>query len=231
MVLDNKEVQLNKSVIDRNAHDIKNQLMIIMSMANNIESVSKNNDIKKYSYHIKESVYNCRYMLSLISNKAQEVPYNNKLINIHCVFASLLDSFYLEKNIIFKNKMNAKNPRIYANKTLIVNALYNIIINAVQEIEYAGKVTIKTYNKKKNPKSNYECSQWLFIEIEDSGKGINKDNNKKVFDQYFTTKKNKSGIGLFSAKNTIEKHNGTISVKCKQAKGAAFIIGLPVHVE
>lgn len=232
MEVEKKNEELDKSVIDRNAHDIKNQLMIIMSMANNINNITADEEIKKYSYFIKETAFNCRYMLSEIgSDMNEEIQENNKLINMHYVLSSLLDSFCMEKDIEFTEKMKAGNPRIYANKVFVINAVYNVLLNAVQAIDCKGKIKIKTYNKKKNPNLCYDCTQWLYIEIADSGQGIDIENKDKVFDENYTTKKNKRGLGLFSAKSTIEKCNGTINIKSIKGEGATFIICLPCHVE
>lgn len=230
--MDKKDIMVENNVVDRNVHDIKNQLMIIMSMTNNISDIAENDDVKKYSYFIKETVYNCRYMLSNIDIDINEVSNeNNNLINMHYVLKSLLDSFCLEKDIIFVDKMNAGNPRIYAHKVSMINAVYNVLLNAVQAVEWAGTITINTCNKKKNKYSDFECTQWLCIEIADDGNGIKKEYTQKVFEENFTTKKNKRGIGLYSAKRTIEKYNGTINIKSSQSEGATFVISIPCHVE
>jgi len=228
----NNELQVYKNTVERNSHDIKNQLMLILAMANNIQHTSEDSNEKKYAYFIKDAVYSCNYMLSLMSDDTQIKPESkNKLFNVHHLIISMLDAFRYEGNIEFVNNMKAHNPRIYANKVLITNAIYNLIINAIQAIDHSGKITIQTQNKKQNSNSDFKCNEWLSIEIEDNGMGIEAENADKIFDQFFTTKTNCSGIGLYSAKITLDKHNGTINVHSQKGKGASFVVCLPCHVE
>jgi signal transduction histidine kinase len=65
------------------------------------------------------------------------------------------------------------------------------------------------------------------LEIEDSGKGIAKENLKKIFNPFFTTKDQGTGLGLPIVKKIIEGHNGTIGIKSKTDSGTTVTIRLP----
>jgi len=103
---------------------------------------------------------------------------------------------------------------IYANEFLQV--MINIIKNAVDSVSRQGKIIIKLYR--------YGDS--IIISVEDNGEGIDKEIISKVFDPYYTTKKNSMGLGLYMTKIIVEKHmNGVIEVE-RLPKGSLFKISI-----
>ena len=69
----------------------------------------------------------------------------------------------------------------------------------------------------------------LVIQISDNGIGISTEQQKKIFDLYFTTKKDGNGLGLSISQKIISQHNGSISVSSKVNKGTTFKIILPIQ--
>ena len=96
----------------------------------------------------------------------------------------------------------------------------NLFVNAAQSIEDKGIMTIKTFAG--NGK--------VHIQVSDSGKGIPRENIKKVFDPGFTTKGVGvgTGLGLSICYNIIQKHRGKIEVESDVNKGTTFTVSLPV---
>jgi len=95
-------------------------------------------------------------------------------------------------------------------------ALLNIIINAIEAMEeMTGKLSV----------SIYAGDEENFIKISDNGCGISEENIQKLFEPYFTSKRNGMGLGLASTLNIIQSHNAHIDVKSQVGKGTSFIIG------
>ena len=96
-------------------------------------------------------------------------------------------------------------------------AFTNILVNAIEAME-AGKgelfITIT------NTPSNY------MISIRDNGRGIPSEYLQKLFEPFFTMKKNGIGLGLPAAYSIIQSHKGDIRVESQVNKGAEFIISL-----
>jgi len=101
--------------------------------------------------------------------------------------------------------------------------ILNILANA-QDIFLARKIQTPTIDIQVTQKNNYIC-----IQIEDNGKGIDKRNIDKIFDIYFTTKERKegSGLGLYMSKLIIETKLGGEITANNSKKGAVFCISLP----
>jgi len=103
-------------------------------------------------------------------------------------------------------------------------AILNLFINAQQAMPNGGELMIKTSQE----------ADKIKIEVIDTGIGIehnNKEELYKIFEAYYSTKKEGTGLGLAMTKRIIEQHNGTISVHSEPGKGTSFTILLPIENE
>lgn len=100
----------------------------------------------------------------------------------------------------------------------IKQALVNLLNNAIDACEKDDTVEMTCSEAENN----------LIIKISDSGKGIPDDNLNKIFNLYYTTKENGTGIGLSIVQQIVSQHNGTIEIKSKENKGTIFTITLPI---
>lgn len=141
----------------------------------------------------------------------------------HNIVKATKDSFnYLElrssKQVEFKFKTS--NLEIFSsiNIQLFSWVIENLIKNAIDAMEGKGKINL----------SISEDDKHVFIRIMDTGKGISRNLQQKIFSPGFTTKKRGWGLGLSLAKRIIEDyHNGKISVlKSELKKGTTFLIVL-----
>lgn len=100
---------------------------------------------------------------------------------------------------------------------LLRQALLNVMVNGLEAVGNGGHVKVRS------EKSPGEC----VIVIEDDGPGIPADVKRKIFNLYFTTKNNGSGIGLAMTFRVIQLHSGMIDVASEPGHGAAFRFRLP----
>lgn len=128
--------------------------------------------------------------------------------------AIALDRITLKKiNVIVS--YSGETGCIMADAEKLKIAFLNIIINAIEAMpEETGVLTIKTtfdnaYNK---------------VIIADNGSGINEENLARLFEPYFTSKRNGLGLGLASTLNIIQSHKALIDVKSQLGEGTAFTI-------
>jgi len=72
---------------------------------------------------------------------------------------------------------------------------------------------------------------WVWVEISDTGKGIEPEHLKRIFDPFFTTKPvgTGTGLGLSLSYGIVEKHGGRIEVDSEPGQGTRFKVWLPVH--
>jgi len=111
----------------------------------------------------------------------------------------------------------------------ISQVINNILLNAVQAMPGGGKVRIAAENKSIEANDGLPLTKGKYVKvsISDQGCGIPKENIKKIFDPYFTTKDKGSGLGLTAAYSIIEKHHGYIQVESEAGTGTTFSVYLP----
>lgn len=101
---------------------------------------------------------------------------------------------------------------------LIKQAILNVVLNGAQAMSQGGELHVTLR----------EEGRMAAIEIADSGSGIPDDIRAKIFDLYFTTRKDGSGIGLAMTYRIIQLHNGSIDVQSEQNIGSTFTLKLPL---
>ena len=111
-------------------------------------------------------------------------------------------------------------PEIPMDREQITQVLLNTILNAVQAIKAGGHIRIKA--------NVHAETKQLEIVIADTGKGIAVEDVVRVFDPFFTTRKQGTGLGLAIAHSIVEQHHGEISVESRMGQGATFYIRLPL---
>jgi len=116
-----------------------------------------------------------------------------------------------------------------ADKGQISQVVNNLIINADQAMPEGGTIKIHVRNLRVRhaevPALN--SGQYVCIEVRDEGTGISSENLKKIFDPYFTTKKEGNGLGLASSYSIIHTHKGTITADSSVGHGSIFRVYLP----
>lgn len=112
----------------------------------------------------------------------------------------------------------------------ISQVIQNIVLNASQAMNSAGTVYISVYKRLLSKGNKLALSDGVYavIEVRDEGEGIETRNLRRIFDPYFTTKKDCNGLGLTISRNIIEDHYGYIDVKSQAGKGTVFTVFIPV---
>lgn len=101
---------------------------------------------------------------------------------------------------------------------LLEQALLNIVINGAQAMASGGLLEVRLS----------EDTRWASITVRDQGEGIPDEIRPRIFDLYFTTKKEGSGIGLAMTWRIVQMHHGQIDVESKPGSGTAFVLRLPL---
>jgi signal transduction histidine kinase len=124
-------------------------------------------------------------------------------------------------DIQIKKDIPIDTPPIIADKKHIQQILFNIIKNAVQAIK--ERRTIEITGRREG--------SWLRLEIGDTGCGIRKEDMKRIFVPFFTTKSGGTGLGLFIVKQLTEINKGSIEIKSKLGAGVSVILYFPAASE
>jgi len=118
-------------------------------------------------------------------------------------------------------------------KGQIGQVVQNVVINAMQAMPGGGALDISMHNELVPPGAGQvlDPGRYLHLRFTDHGHGIRPEDLERIFDPYFTTKKNGSGLGLATVHSIVKKHNGHITAESVPANGTCFHIWLPAASE
>ncbi|NOX96929.1 MAG: hypothetical protein GXO98_02500 [Nitrospirae bacterium] len=124
----------------------------------------------------------------------------------------------IRKNgIRVKENLDEKLPPLSMDRTRIREAIFNIVMNAVQAMPEGGTLTVNSSRK----------GSRIEIEVSDTGCGLSEEECRKMFDIFYSTKDGGTGLGLPIVRRTIHDHGGTIKVKSRKGEGTTVTISLP----
>jgi len=119
--------------------------------------------------------------------------------------------------------------RFRADPQQLKQVLMNLVHNAAESIGRDGVITLRAHQG--NSRLNAKPTQVVMLEVEDNGPGIPPEVQARLFDPFYSTKEQGTGLGLPIARRIIEKHGGDLQFETELGKGALFRIVLPLYTE
>jgi PAS domain S-box-containing protein len=109
-------------------------------------------------------------------------------------------------------------PEVFVDRALLKQALLNLVLNALEAMPQGGQLQLTLSRR----------GEMAEITVGDTGKGIPAENQKKIFQLFFSTRPGGSGIGLASTFRIVQLHNGSIDFTSEVGRGTTFRIELPL---
>jgi signal transduction histidine kinase len=122
-----------------------------------------------------------------------------------------------QHGVSIERHMDESALPVKVDSDLIKQAFLNVVINGVQAMPNGGVLTI----------SAHRDNDVIIVEVQDQGAGIPKELHDKVFELYFTTKKEGSGIGLAQTYQILQWHYGTVDFQSAETTGTIFRFQIP----
>lgn len=216
------------------AHDFNNLLVGILGNADIALSELPNTSPARESVREVESAAVrasdlCRQLLAY-SGKGKFIiePFNlNEVVH---EMAHLLE-VSKSKNVVIRYNFTRDLPSIEGDITQIRQVIMNLITNASEAIERkTGVITLSTgamecdsaYLREIATNENLPEGRYVFLEISDTGIGMDEETKNKIFDPFFSTKFSGRGLGLAAALGIVRGHKGALKVYSEPGKGTTF---------
>lgn len=122
------------------------------------------------------------------------------------------------KNVSIEKQLSVEVEDFSVPKNKILQVMLNLITNGIDSCTTNGKLNIRTY------KECLDGNSLVFWEVKDNGIGISEENKKKIFNDFFTNKKNGTGLGLSVCKMLLEEYNAQLDFESELNKGSRFFI-------
>ncbi len=209
------------------AHEIRNPLVAIRTFTQLLPERYQDAEFRELfqTLVLKEVDRICGLVNDLLSFARPSTPnvsaqdVNEIVENI----ARILETEAKEKDVKVGIQLAAKLPKIFIDKEQIKQVCMNLILNAIQSIERGGAVNVSTGLLGHNGSNRF-----VQIEVRDTGVGIPEKDIEDIFNPFFTTKKDGSGLGLSISHQIIKEHGGYIVVESQVGRGTSFFVRLPV---
>jgi signal transduction histidine kinase len=140
-------------------------------------------------------------------------------------FRRLLDEVVLlaapdaaQHSVTVKRNLPEQSLPVCVDLDLMKQALLNVMLNGAQAMPQGGQLTV----------SAYRDGNVVLAEISDQGLGIPDDMHEKIFELYFTTKKDGSGIGLAQTYQILQWHYGSVEFESAEGAGTTFRFRIPM---
>ncbi len=212
------------------AHDFNNYLQGIMGVITLADAyASPDNEIHTKLEEAKQIIRQSKHLTQQLLTFSEGGEPVKSTIHINQFLKDIASVSLSGSNIRCKFSMPDSLWPVDADKGQLNQIFNNLIINASQSMPEGGSIKILAENFPVIKKDSLQIEEGMYVKItvEDHGTGISKENMTKIFDPYFTTRKEGSGLGLATVYSITRKHNGTIKVESEMGVGTTFHIYLP----
>lgn len=209
------------------AHEIKNPLGGLRGAAQLLDLELPNDELKEYTQVIIEEADRLQNLVNRMLG-SNELP-NKKMLNIHEVLERVrwLAQTEVGENIKIHGDYDPSIPDLLGDKDQLIQAVLNIVRNAIQAISDSGNVTLRTRISRHVTIERQRYKLALRCEVIDDGMGISSDMLNKIFYPMVTGRVEGTGLGLSISQALISQHQGVI--ECSSEKGrTVFAIILPL---
>lgn len=215
-----------REVAKRIAHEIKNPLTPIKLSAQRLE--------KKFNQQINDSsfiqstqliirqVENLQQMVREFSAFAKLPEIKLKPDKLDTLLEEVVSVFMQShRNITWNLQFLSTLPEFNFDREALKRAFLNLLLNASEALDSVnnGVVSIS---------ADYDQQlRRIFVQIADNGPGLSSEERAKMFEPYYSSKKEGTGLGLAIVKSIVSDHGGYVRVKSNKPRGTAFVVELP----
>jgi signal transduction histidine kinase len=219
----------------RLAHEIRNPLHSLSLIIDHLKDRFSPDDegkSQKFQHYILNMKIELKRLNTLVSDFLKvSRPSHPEMHAIRVYpFLSQIHQFLeaeAEKNQIqFDIMISSDDLMVTGDEDMLKTACLNIALNAIQAMDQGGRLRIYARPHQDLQGEERACE----IIFTDTGPGIPPEHRQKIFEPYFTTKKEGTGLGLAIVNRVIEDHHGTITVESEEGEGTTITLILPNHL-
>jgi signal transduction histidine kinase len=222
------------------AHEVRNPLAGIRTMAQSIhEHFAADDSRREYSQRIIRQVDRLNTILKDFLSMARLPKPNRAECSLFAIVQEvkpLVEREMRDRGVAIFESYEPGLPQLVADANQMHQILLNLLINAVEALEFGGEINLtarlpKSYDLliygKRDPRLA-ERRDLLMVEIRDDGPGMRKEILDRVFDPFFTTKTSGTGLGLAIVQRIVQAHGGAIFIDSNEGAGTACTLFLPI---
>ena len=206
------------------AHEIRNPLNTIGTIAQQLEKdfipMENEEEFRTLSRLVYKEVRRINKTIQNFLRFSKPEPINKTSFKFSKLLKNIETQYYSmlkEKGIVFDVNLNWDGI-INLDYNQFKQVLMNLIQNSSEAIDNSGSISVEVSKQQSE----------ILISLKDNGIGIPKENIERIFNLYYTTKAEGTGIGLSIIQRIINEHDGTLTVESEHGVGTTFKIKIPI---
>jgi signal transduction histidine kinase len=212
------------------AHEIRNPIAAAKSLVQQMGEDPTSTENVEYAKVALDELARVERSVSHLLKYAKEEDYHFENQNLATVLDGALTQMRskLELNSIAVSRTYVTGPTVRADADKLRQVFSNIIDNAIDAMATIRGERRLELSIESAQSDNDTRNRSAMVKIRDNGCGIAEDQIKKIFNPFYTSKANGTGLGLGVAKKVIDAHRGTIQVLSQPGSGSEFAISIPL---
>ena len=203
------------------AHEIRNPMTSIKGFVQLIETGLEEGDSRRnYTNIIVKEVDRLNKMVGELLYYARPCDSLTLAIDINQILADTLLLVNLnatQHHVEIEMSYGDNLPQVVVDQEQIKQVFLNLLINAIQAVEEGGHIRVESM----------VVEGGVAVMVEDDGKGIEPGHIDRLFDPFFTTRDNGTGLGLAVVQKIVDLHHGVLEVESSEGEGTRFRVVLP----
>lgn len=215
-----------REVAKRIAHEIKNPLTPIKLSAQRLEKkfnsrITDPSFIQSTQLIIRQ-VENLQQMVREFSAFAKLPEIRIKLDRLDTLLEEMVLEFgQSHRNIHWDLKFLSPLPEFNFDREALKRVFLNLFLNATEALDSAGDGVVSI-------SADYDQQlRRIFVQVSDNGPGLSSEERARMFEPYYSSKKEGTGLGLAIVKSIVSDHGGYVRVKSNKPRGTTFVVELP----
>ncbi len=225
MLVQNEKLSALGRLTETVAHEIRNPLMSLGGFSRRLfKLLSDDTKEKQYGQIIVTEVARLEAILRdviLFTSEKTGLTRANLSPIVRDAVSYFLDIYTNRQLYTITEQYHPKLPQIYLDTEQIRQAIGNLISNSIDAMPDGGTLTIKT------DKEFFNQIDWVTLTIEDTGKGMPKQQRELIFEPFYSTKRVGTGLGLSIVHEIMEEHRGFVKIDSREGTGTTFTLYFP----
>ncbi|MFQ6758099.1 MAG: PAS domain-containing protein [Deltaproteobacteria bacterium] len=204
------------------AHEIRNPLGTLRGFAQYFGGQAQDGSAKRYAELMIGEVDRLNRTISALLQfaKPREPEFEKVVLGeLLTKTAQLLADDFKNHAVAFGLDVPEEDILLEADPDLFIQVLLNLLQNALAAVEEEGSIVLGARR----------YSDAVHVWVRDNGKGMTQEEQARMFDPFFSTRKTGTGLGLAVVHNIVEQHHARIDVESENGKGTTVTLVLPIH--
>ena len=212
------------------AHEIRNPLSSVKGLAQLLQESNISPGDRKYAERIVGEVNRLNAVVERLLNLARPSSGKPGPVDLNRMIHDVVELSGYERNqkrITILEEFDERVPEIRMDGEGMLQAVLNLLLNAIQAIPEAGTIRVRTALEGGPGPSSGSREGSVLIEVANTNSNIPKEDYRRIFDPFYTTKEGGTGLGLAITHQVVARQGGTIEVNSRNGE-TVFAIRLPM---